>query len=244
LPQSEPKLEIKRLMLEHLKEENVNRFAVWKALIFAPLIPFLLAASCNMDKITGIDATASPISISSGGSSSLNATVTGTGTFNKNINWSIVSGGGSLSSNTGGSVNYTAPTVSVQTSVQIKASAMGDTNFSKTLALNVLPIAGTDKPVISSFTATPNTLATGGGNVLLAWNVTGATSLSIDQGIGTLTPLDKGSKTISVTSTKSFILTATNANGSSTQSIDVTVSAGGLQPGVWDQNNWNEATWQ
>jgi hypothetical protein len=232
------------LIFEHQKEKNVNQFALWKALIFAPLIPFLLAASCNMNKIIGIDATASPSSISSGGSSSLNATVTGAGTFNTNVNWSIVVGGGSLSSNIGGNATYTAPTVSVQTSVQVKASATGDANFSKTLTLTVSPLAATDKPVISSFTATPNTLASGGGNVSLAWNVTGATSLSIDQGVGTVTPPTGGSKSVNVTSTKSFILTANNANGSSTQSLNVTVGAGGLQPGVWDQNNWNEATWQ
>ncbi len=220
----------------------MNRFALWKALIFAPLIPFLLAASCNLDKITGIDATASPSSISSGGTSSLNATVTGAGTFNANVNWSIVSGGGSLSSNTGTSVTYTAPTVSLQTSVQIKASATGDLNFSKTLTLTVSPLAATDKPVISSFTATPSTLPSGGGSVLLAWNVVGATSLSIDQSVGDVTGLT--SKSIAVTSSKTLTLTANNANGSSTTSVAVTVGGGGLPAGVWDTSNWDEATWQ
>jgi hypothetical protein len=222
----------------------MNRFALWKTLIFAPLIPLLLAASCNMDKITSIDATATLTSLSSGGSSNLTATVTGAGTFNVNVNWSIVSGGGSLSSNTGGTVTYTAPIVTVQTSVQVKASATGDANFSKTLTLSVSPFATTSKPVISSFTATPNTLPSGGGDVSLAWNVAGADSLSVNQSVGTVTPITTGSKSVSVASTKSFILTATNANGSSTASVDVTVGSAGLQPGIWDQNNWNEATWQ
>jgi hypothetical protein len=220
----------------------MNRFALWKALIFAPLIPFLLAASCNMDKITGIDATASPASLSSGGTSSLTATVTGAGTFNTNVNWSIVSGGGSLSSNTGGSVTYTAPTVSVQTSVQVKASAIGDANFAKTLTLTVSPLAATDKPVISSFTATPGTLPTGGGNTLLAWNVVGATSLSVNQSVGDVTGLT--SKSVAVTSTTTFTLTATNTNGSSTKAFVVTVGAAGLPAGVWDTSNWDAATWQ
>jgi hypothetical protein len=220
----------------------MNRFALWKALIFAPLIPFLLAASCNMDKITGIDATASPSSLSSGGTSSLTATVTGAGTFNANVNWSIVSGAGSLSSNTGGSVTYTAPTVSVQTSVQVKASAVGDANFSKTLTLTVSPLAATDKPVISSFTATPSTLPSGGGNTLLAWNVVGATSLSIDQSVGDVT--GSTSKSVAVTTSTTFTLTATNANGSSTKTFVVTIGAAGLPAGVWDTSNWNEANWQ
>jgi len=43
---------------------------------------------------------------------------------------------------------------------------------------------GGTEPQITSFTATPASLPTGGGTVELAWSVTGATSLSINQGIG------------------------------------------------------------
>ncbi len=218
----------------------MNRFALWKTFIFAPLFAALLVA-CPTDKITGIDANASPASVSSGSTSSLNATVTGTGTFNSGINWSIASGGGSLSSSTGASVTYTAPTVSVQTTVELKASAAGDANFSKTLTLIVTPISAGTKPVISSFTATPSTLSSG-GNVLLVWNVTGATSLSIDQGVGVVTGLS--SKTIPVSSSKTFTLIATNVSGSSTKTFDVTVGTPSLPTGVWDQSNWNAATWQ
>jgi hypothetical protein len=219
----------------------MNRFALWKALIFAPFFAALLVA-CPNDKITGIDATATPASVSSGGTSTLNATVTGTGSFNLNINWSIVSGGGSLSGNTGGNVTYTAPTVSVQTAVQVKASSAGDSSFTKTLTVTVSPLATTDKPVISSFTATPSTLPTGGGSVSLAWNVAGATSLSIDQSVGVVTGLT--SKNVSVTSSTTFTLTATNTNGSSTKTLDVIVGTASLPAGVWDTSNWNEANWQ
>lgn len=221
----------------------MNRFALWKTLIFAPLFAALLVAcpTKDPDKITGIDATATPASISSGGISSLNANVTGTGSFNANVNWSIASGGGSLSSNTGGSVTYTASTVSVQTTIELKANAAGDANFSKTLTLIVTPVSAGAKPVISSFTATPSTLPSG-GSVLLVWNVTGATSLSIDQGVGVVTGLT--SKTVPVSSSKTFTLTATNTNGSSTKTFDVTVGTPSLPTGVWDQSNWNAATWQ
>ncbi len=117
----------------------MNRFAIWKALVFAPLILFLWGTSCNTTttKITGIEATATPASISSGGTSSLVATVSGTGAFNGGVNWSIVSGGGSLSSNTGGSVTYTAPTVTNNTTIQIKAAAAGDSSISKTIQVSV-----------------------------------------------------------------------------------------------------------
>jgi sugar lactone lactonase YvrE len=101
-------------------------------------------------------------------------------------------------------------------------------------------------PSINSFTATPNSLATGGGNVTFNWNVTGATSLSINQGIGTVT----GSSTSrNVTSTTTFVLTATNANGS-VDSGPVTVTVNVLGRKLWHASlrenlirGYNEAKW-
>jgi len=84
---------------------------------------------------------------------------------------------------------------------------------------------GGTKPVINSFTATPSSLPTGGGSTTLAWNVTGATTLSIDQGIGAVTPVTSGSTSKSITATTTFTLTATNASGSVTQPVAVTVAA-------------------
>ncbi len=84
---------------------------------------------------------------------------------------------------------------------------------------------GGTKPVINSFTATPSSLPTGGGSTTLAWNVTGATTLSIDQGIGAVTPVTSGSTSKSITATTTFTLTATNASGSVTQPVTVTVAA-------------------
>jgi poly(3-hydroxybutyrate) depolymerase len=78
------------------------------------------------------------------------------------------------------------------------------------------------RPVINSFSATPYALGAGGGSVALNWNVTGATSLSIDQGVGTVTG---SSTTRVVTTTTTFTLTATNANGNTSSSTTVTVSA-------------------
>ena len=213
------------------------------ALVLAALMPFLMASSCSTQpNITSITANANPTSVPSGSTSSLSATVNGTGTFNPAVTWSIVSGGGNLSSNSGANVTYTAPTVTIQTTAQIKASAAGDVNFSKTLTLTVTPSGGGTKPVISSFTATPASLPAGGGNTTLAWTVTGATSLSIDGGVGDVT--GSTSKSVAVTATKTFTLTATNTSGSSTSTVDVTVGTASLQPGVWDSSNWNEATWQ
>jgi hypothetical protein len=213
----------------------------WSKALFLPLFAALLVA-CPIDKITGIDANATPSTIASGATSSLTATVTGTGAFNPSVNWSIMSGDGSLSSNTGSSVTYTAPTVTSATTVQIKATAAGDSSISKTLQVTV-QAASPPPPGLSinTFTAAPSNLSAA-GEVMLEWDVTGATSLELD-GVG-VAPPDKGSKKINVTKTRSFVLKASNANSSTSKSVDVTVNLGSLQPGVWDQSNWNEANWQ
>lgn len=213
----------------------------WIRLFFIPLVAAALVA-CPVDKVTGIDANATPNTIASGGTSSLTATVSGTGSFNPGVNWSITSGGGSLSGNTGASVTYTAPAVTSNTAAQIRATAAGDPNIFKTVQITVQGSSPPGAPVIVSFTATPSSLPAGGGNTTLAWNVTGATSLSINQGVGDVT--GQTSKAVNVTTTKTFILTATNNSGSRTATVDVMVGVSSLQPGVWDASNWNEATWQ
>jgi Bacterial Ig-like domain len=192
----------------------------WIKVLSVPLLALALVA-CPVDKITGIDATANPATIASGATSSLTATVSGTGAFNAGVNWSIVSGGGSLSSNMGASVTYTAPSVTSSTTVQIKAAAAGDSSVFKTLTFTVQPATSTPKPTINAFSATPASL-TAAGQVTLVWDVSDATSLSVDSGVGAVTGT---SKVVSVTSSTAFTLTATNANGSSTKTIEVTVAS-------------------
>ena len=92
--------------------------------------------------------------------------------------------------------------------------------------------AGTDAgvdagtiPTINSFTATPNSLPSGGGLVTLAWDVTGATTLSVDQGVGAVAPSTVGNKVVLVGASATFTLTATNEAGSSTVDAPVTVAA-------------------
>lgn len=85
---------------------------------------------------------------------------------------------------------------------------------------------GGTKPIITSFTATPTSLPVGGGSVALSWNVSGATSLSVDQGVGSVTPVTTGSTNKSISATTTFTLTATNAAGSVTSTAQVTVATG------------------
>jgi hypothetical protein len=84
--------------------------------------------------------------------------------------------------------------------------------------------AGDGRPTIDSFTASPSFLSAGGGGSTLSWSVTGATSLSVDRGVGTVTG---SSASVSVTASTLFTLTATNASGSSTSSTQVHVASSG-----------------
>ncbi|GFP43692.1 hypothetical protein HKBW3C_02821, partial [Candidatus Hakubella thermalkaliphila] len=77
-------------------------------------------------------------------------------------------------------------------------------------------------PVINSFTASPGSI-TAGGSSTLSWNVSNATSVTIDRGIGAVASV--GSRGVSPATTTSYILTATNAAGSVTATTQVVVEA-------------------
>ena len=140
------------------------------------------------------------------------------------LSWSV---SGAVSVSIDQNVGGVSPPNSGSTTVQVTASttftltATGSTGTSATkqCSVTVSPL-----PTINSFTATPNNLVVGGGPVTLAWNVTGATSLSIDQGVGPVTPVTVGSTVVQVTTTTTFTLTATNATGSRTFTVTVTVA--------------------
>jgi hypothetical protein len=83
-------------------------------------------------------------------------------------------------------------------------------------------------PMITSFIANPASLPQGGGMSTLSWTVSGATSLSLDQGIGTVTG---SSHSVTLMATTTYTLTATNAMGKSTATAIVTVgTAAGVNP--------------
>ena len=82
---------------------------------------------------------------------------------------------------------------------------------------------GNDPPVVNSFTASSSTI-TPGENIILTWNVSNATTVSINQGIGTVAA-PSGSTTVTPVSTTIYTLTATNSAGSSTATLTVTVGS-------------------
>lgn len=88
--------------------------------------------------------------------------------------------------------------------------------------LTACPSSPAEKPVITQFIATANQIQPGGSSSL-QWTVTGATSLSLDQGLGDVS--GKTSQNITPTSNTSYTLTATNAAGSSSASTSVSILA-------------------
>ena len=87
------------------------------------------------------------------------------------------------------------------------------------------PAAPGAAPTINSFSATPSSVSAAGDSVELRWRTTGASSVAIAPGVGTVTPADSGSVRTFVAATTTFILTATNAAGSVTQDAVVTAAA-------------------
>ncbi len=74
---------------------------------------------------------------------------------------------------------------------------------------------------VSSFTASPPTI-TVGQSTILAWSVANATSISIDQGIGTVQAT--GSRTVTPSATTTYKITATGDGSTATAQLTVTVA--------------------
>ena len=81
----------------------------------------------------------------------------------------------------------------------------------------------TPPPNIISFTSSASTF-TSGEDITLAWSVTGASSVTIDQGIGTVAASD--SVLVSPDSSTIYTLTALNETTSSTAQVNLTLSKG------------------
>jgi len=76
-------------------------------------------------------------------------------------------------------------------------------------------------PTVNSFVASPGGIYAGQTSTL-SWNVAGATSVTIQPEVGTVSP--SGSKAVSPGITTRYVLTAANSEGNSTASATLTVS--------------------
>lgn len=74
-----------------------------------------------------------------------------------------------------------------------------------------------------TFTATPSSISTGSSSTL-SWTSANASSASIDNGVGSVTPVAGGSVSVSPTTTTTYTLTLTGAGGTIYKQATVTVS--------------------
>jgi len=95
----------------------------------------------------------------------------------------------------------------------------GDATATATVTVN--PASGGTPPVINSFVASPPSI-TAGDSSTLSWNVSGATSVEIDHGIGPVAL--SGSQSVSPASTTTYLLTAHGPGGDATATATITVN--------------------
>ena len=153
--------------------------------------------------------TASPTPINPGGTSTLAWTLAGgtpdTLTIDNNV--------GSVTGTSSKSVSPTTSTTYKLTAANVAGSATA------TVTVNVLAA-----PIISAFTANPTAIASGQSSTL-SWTLGGGatTALSIDNNVGSV--MGKTSITVKPTATTTYKLTATNAAGTATAPVTVTIVA-------------------
>jgi hypothetical protein len=99
--------------------------------------------------------------------------------------------------------------------------AVGSSTASATVT-----VAAVLQPTVQ-LTASPQTIQAG-QSATLQWTATNATSISINQGIGTV-GVD-GSRSVSPSQTTTYTITANGAGGSATASTTVTVNPGSFGP--------------
>lgn len=137
-------------------------------------VDVVIKAVAATNVVTGISAISNKPTLDEGTTATLTATVTGTGTFNNGVTWSIVSGGGTLSSTTSNPVTYTAPQVGVDTNVVIKATSVGDPTKTADIPMIVRNVIVVPPVSITSVAVAP---ATGqvneGSSIILTATVAG-----------------------------------------------------------------------
>lgn len=182
--------------------------------------------------ITGISASAQPSSITAGETAQLSASLTGTGNFDRSVRWSVISGGGTLSSDSGATVRYQAPSQAATAVIRAASAAKPSVYTDVTVSVRPPEVTGV------SVTANPTTVPSGGTSTLKA-TVTGSTGVnpavtwSVVSGGGTLS--STGGETVTLTAPTgpaTVTVRATSvADSSKSATATVEVSAPVPQPG-------------
>lgn len=151
----------------------------------------------------------SPLSITAGQSSTLSWTT-------QNATAVTISGLGAEPLN--GSVS--TGVLQTTTTYTLTATGPGGTQVTAVITIQVAPAS---VPQVVVFTASPQTISAGQSSQL-CWQVIGATSISISNGIGSNLQ-GNACQTISPQTTTTYVLTATNASGQIQASVTVNVGS-------------------
>ena len=104
------------------------------------------------------------------------------------------------------------------TTYTLTARGTNGADVVRTVTVTVSP----PPPTVLAFNAQPASVVAG-GTTTLSWNTTNATSVSIDNGVGTQSAV--GQVTVSPATTTTYVLTATGPSGSNTAQVTVSVTA-------------------
>ena len=146
---------------------------------------------------------ASPATVAPGKSTTLSWTTAYASTVTIDNGIGVVAASGSMAVSPSSTTEYTLTATSVNGT-----------------ATSVATVTVKANPPTAKLTAAPTTI-TVGNSATLTWSTTNATSVSIDNGIGTVAA--SGSTTVSPTTTTTYTLTATGSSGTVTATATVTV---------------------
>lgn len=115
-------------------------------------------------------------------------------------------------------------TAAANTTYSFRLTVTNTSGLQATATTTVKTSAGTSGVQITSFTASPTNISAGQSSTL-AWTITGATSVSISPGIGSVNA-QSGQTQVSPAQTTTYTLTATGSSGSVNATVVVTVGNG------------------
>jgi hypothetical protein len=160
--------------------------------------------------------TASPATIGVGDDATLAWTIVGTGTV------ALSDGTNPVAVAPGATSVVVSPAATTTYTLTVTNAGGSD---SEQVTVTVDPAI--DLPNIDAFTATPASIVSGASSTL-AWTVTDATSVTLDDGAGPDPVAATGSLVVSPTVSTTYTLTATNADGS----VDATATVTVLLPSI------------
>lgn len=144
------------------------------------------------------------------------------------LSWNVTNATSVSITGVGSSLNAQGTaTVSPTTTTTYNLTANGPGG--QTVTASVTVTVGASKPAVIRFTAAPTHISQGQSS-LLSWTTTGASTVTINNGVGTVSA--NGSKNVTPTATTTYTLTATGADGTTSVSAAVTVTVGGNVPNV------------